>query len=100
MVELERGDVLVFYTDGVTEVRRQRREVFGTEQLIELLQQCGGLSPAEVAERVEKAVMHASMGRLRDDMAVLALGPADAEARRLTCCRPPTADPTPKESDG
>ena len=89
VVELEKGDVLVLYTDGVTEVRRQRREVFGTEQLIELLQTCGGLSPAAVAERVEKAVMHASMGRLRDDMAVLALGP-DPEAPQFT----------PEESDG
>ena len=89
-IELDQGDVIVFYTDGVTEVRRQRREVFGTEQLVELLQQCGGLRPAEVAERVERAVMHASMGRLRDDMAVLALGP-DLEAE---------PEPTPKESDG
>ena len=89
VVELEKGDVLVLYTDGVTEVRRQRREVFGTEQLIELLQTCGGLRPAAVAERVEKAVMHASMGRLRDDMAVLALGP-DPGAPQFT----------PEESDG
>ena len=99
-VELEKGDVLVFYTDGVTEVRRQRREVFGTEQLIDLLQTCGGLPPAEVAERVERAVMHASMGRLRDDMAVLALGPdpgAPAGAEMLPTA---AADPTPKESDG
>jgi serine phosphatase RsbU (regulator of sigma subunit) len=88
-IELTEGDVIVFYTDGVTEVRRQRREVFGTEQLVELLQSCGGLPPAAVAERVEKAVMHASMGRLRDDMAVLALGP-DPEARQFT----------PEESDG
>jgi rsbT co-antagonist protein RsbR len=29
-VELDMGDVLVLYTDGVTEVRRQRTEVFGT----------------------------------------------------------------------
>ena len=100
VVELERGDVLVFYTDGVTEVRRQRREVFGTEQLIELLQQCGGLRPDEVAERVEKAVMHASMGRLRDDMAVLALGP-DVDLHDAPDMLPDaTAYPTPKESDG
>ena len=85
VVELEKGDVLVLYTDGVTEVRRQRREVFGTEQLIELLQECGGLRPDEVAERVEKAVMHASMGRLRDDMAVLALGPDPRRRPRLSC---------------
>jgi hypothetical protein len=104
VVELERGDVLVFYTDGVTEVRRQRREVFGTEQLIELLRGCGGLSPDEVAERVERAVMHASMGRLRDDMAVLTLGPdPDAPEPAATLADPPTAaavEQTPKESDG
>jgi len=103
-VELERGDVLVFYTDGVTEVRRQRREVFGTEQLIELLRGCGGLSPDEVAERVERAVMHASMGRLRDDMAVLTLGPdPDAPEPAVTLADSPTAaavEQTPKESDG
>jgi hypothetical protein len=99
-VELTKGDVMVFYTDGVTEVRRQRREVFGTEQLIDLLQTCGGLSPAEVAERVERAVMHASMGRLRDDMAVLALGP-DPEAPHMPDrLRPAATEPTPKESDG
>jgi serine phosphatase RsbU (regulator of sigma subunit) len=92
--------VLVLYTDGVTEVRRQRREVFGTEQLIELLQTCGGLSPAEVAERVEKAVMHASMGRLRDDMAVLALGPDPEAPDASTLLHSAETEPTPKESDG
>ena len=45
MIELEGDDVLVLYTDGVTEVRRHRREVFGTEQLVELLEDCGGLRP-------------------------------------------------------
>ena len=80
VVELEADDVLVLYTDGVTEVRRQRREVFGTEQLVELLQSCGGLRPDDVADRVERAVMHASMGKLRDDMAVLVLGPDPATA--------------------
>jgi Stage II sporulation protein E (SpoIIE)/Phosphoserine phosphatase RsbU, N-terminal domain len=74
-VELEVGDVLVLYTDGVTEVRRHRTEVFGTSQLTELLTTCGGLSPSEVAGRVESAVLAASDGRLRDDVAILAFGP-------------------------
>ncbi|MGH2969389.1 MAG: PP2C family protein-serine/threonine phosphatase, partial [Solirubrobacteraceae bacterium] len=74
-VELALGDVLVLYTDGVTEVRRQRTEVFGTNELIALLQTCGGQAPAEVAERVEAAVLTASHGRLRDDVAILAFGP-------------------------
>jgi hypothetical protein len=78
--------------------------VFGTEQLLELLQGCGGLSPDEVAERVERAVMHASMGRLRDDMAVLALGPDPRVPDNPVMLPDPSdgaaAEPTPKESDG
>jgi serine phosphatase RsbU (regulator of sigma subunit) len=74
-VELAAGDVLLLYTDGVTEVRRRRREVFGHAELTALLAGCGGLPPNAVADRVEAAVLAASEGRLRDDMAILALGP-------------------------
>ena len=73
-VELAAGEVLLLYTDGVTEVRRRRREVFGLPQLTELLRTCAGLPPDAVADRVEAAVISASEGRLRDDMAILALG--------------------------
>jgi serine phosphatase RsbU (regulator of sigma subunit) len=74
-VELTESDVLVLYTDGVTEVRRRRREVFGHRQLVALLERCGGLPPDAVADRIESAVITASEGRLRDDVAILAFGP-------------------------
>jgi len=83
-VVLEEGDVLLLYTDGVTEVRRRRREVFGQRELVALLETCGGLPPDAVADRVEAAVINASEGRLRDDVAILAFGPT----------------PQPKETDG
>ncbi len=83
-LELGRGDVLVLYTDGVTEVRRRRREVFGHRALAALLETCGGLPPDAVADRIEAAVMAASEGRLRDDVAILAFGPT----------------PKPEETDG
>jgi serine phosphatase RsbU (regulator of sigma subunit) len=83
-VTLDHGEVLVFYTDGVTEVRRRRQEVFGHRELVALLETCAGLPPDAVAERVETAVLAASEGRLRDDMAILAFGPT----------------PQPKETDG
>jgi serine phosphatase RsbU (regulator of sigma subunit) len=73
-IELGPGDVLVLYTDGVTEVRRRRREVFGLAELTDLLADSGGLPPDAVVDRIEAAVLAASDGRLRDDMAVLALG--------------------------
>jgi serine phosphatase RsbU (regulator of sigma subunit) len=72
---LEHGEVLVLYTDGVTEVRRRRREVFGQRELVSLLETCGGLPPDAIADRIEAAVTTASEGRLRDDVAILAFGP-------------------------
>jgi serine phosphatase RsbU (regulator of sigma subunit) len=74
------GDLLVLYTDGVTEVRRRRREVFGHRELTTLLRTCGGLPPDAVADRVEAAVLAASEGRLRDDVAILILGPTPPPA--------------------
>jgi serine phosphatase RsbU (regulator of sigma subunit) len=93
-VELSAGDVLLLYTDGVTEVRRRRREVFGLAELSDLLSRCGGLPPDAVADRVEAAVLAASEGRLRDDMAILALGPKPADESML-----PRA-PSMEEIDG
>jgi serine phosphatase RsbU (regulator of sigma subunit) len=83
-VRLQEGDVMLLFTDGVTEVRRRRQEVFGHKQLVALLEKCAGLPPDAVADRVEAAVIAASEGRLRDDVAILAFGPT----------------PRPKETDG
>jgi len=87
-VALQSGDRLLFYTDGVTEVRRRRREVFGHRELVALLSGCGGLSPDAIADRIEAAVLAASEGRLRDDVAILAFGPHNLPA------------PETEESDG
>ena len=84
-VQLQRrATCSLLYTDGVTEVRRRRQEVFGHRELVALLETCAGLPPDAVADRVEAAVIAASEGRLRDDVAILAFGPT----------------PQPKETDG
>lgn len=79
-VELRPGDACVLFTDGVTEVRRHRTEVFGPTELEGLLTACGGLAPEEIAERIEDAVLRASAGTLRDDIAVLVIAPAGTPA--------------------
>jgi serine phosphatase RsbU (regulator of sigma subunit) len=91
-VELAPGDVLLLYTDGVTEVRRRRREVFGHSELTALLAGCGGLPPNAVADRVEAAVLAASEGRLRDDMAILALGPTPVDDIHMLSRAPATEE--------
>jgi serine phosphatase RsbU (regulator of sigma subunit) len=48
-VELYPGDVLVVYTDGVTEARGTSDEEFGEDRLKDLLQRSVGLSATAVA---------------------------------------------------
>jgi phosphoserine phosphatase RsbU/P len=69
---LEDGDVLVLYTDGVTEARRGREE-FGEERLIELLGRFAGSTAAELTAAVEDEVLAFQEGVARDDIAVLAI---------------------------
>jgi serine phosphatase RsbU (regulator of sigma subunit) len=74
-VELAEGDLLVLYTDGVTEVRAGRKELFGHDDLAALLADCRGLAADAVAQRVQDAVLDAAGGRPRDDIAILVVGP-------------------------
>jgi serine phosphatase RsbU (regulator of sigma subunit) len=109
-IELAAGDVVVLYTDGVTEVRRRRQEVFGHRELTEVLRTCVGLDPDAIAERVEQAVLAAAAGKPRDDIAILALGPRlspppsaageELDAAPPGMLRPATEGNTEKEDDG
>jgi len=74
VVDLAPGDLVVLYTDGVTEVRAGRKEMFGHRDLAALLARCAGLPAASVAQRVQDAVLKAARGRPRDDIAILVVG--------------------------
>jgi PAS domain S-box-containing protein len=71
-VSLSRGDVLVFYTDGVIE-GRGADVPFGEDGLRELLAECAGAGADAIAARVEEAAFAAQKGNPRDDIAVLVL---------------------------
>ena len=75
-VELAPGELIVLYTDGVTEVRVGREELFGHRDLAALLGRCAGEHAESVAEHVQEAVLQAAGGRPRDDIAIVVLGPA------------------------
>jgi PAS domain S-box-containing protein len=70
--ELEPGDALVLYTDGVIETRPIERSL-GSDGLEALLEQCSGWSAASIAELVEQAIDERSEGRQNDDVALLVL---------------------------
>ncbi|HEV2814004.1 MAG TPA: SpoIIE family protein phosphatase [Solirubrobacteraceae bacterium] len=66
------GELLVLYTDGVVEARGPSG-VFGEGRLRSLLSELAGESPTRVVQRIEAAVLAASGGRPRDDLAIVAL---------------------------
>jgi hypothetical protein len=69
---LEPGDVLVLYTDGVVEARGPSG-VFGEDRLRALVAEAAGQAPTRIVQRIEAAVLAASGGRPRDDLAIVAL---------------------------
>jgi serine phosphatase RsbU (regulator of sigma subunit) len=66
------GDVLLLYTDGVTEAG-PRNAPFGQSGLASLLTNLAGREPQEVVDAVESAAVGAQTGEPRDDIALLAL---------------------------
>ena len=56
-IHLVSGDLVLLYTDGVTEAINPDEEQFGEERLIETASASLDLPPAEIVERVRDAVM-------------------------------------------
>jgi hypothetical protein len=71
-VSLERGDVVVFYTDGFTDGRRGR-ESFGTDRLKDLLNRHASehVPIAIMVRQLVRAVLEHYGGELRDDATIL-----------------------------
>jgi sigma-B regulation protein RsbU (phosphoserine phosphatase) len=53
-IKLEKGDTIILYTDGVTELLNEQNIQFGSERLKEKLKKLGNLSPAEIVISLEK----------------------------------------------
>jgi serine phosphatase RsbU (regulator of sigma subunit)/PAS domain-containing protein len=71
-VELRAGDLLFFYTDGVTEARSADL-AFLEDRLADELASVAGRSAAETVHAVQELVTSFSDGELRDDVTMLAV---------------------------
>lgn len=71
---LARGDALVVYTDGATDVR-QGREMLGLERLRDVLAPLAGLGARVIVNEVERAILTWADRPIRDDLCVLVLRP-------------------------
>jgi PAS domain S-box-containing protein len=67
------GEVLVLYTDGVTEARSPDGDFFGEDGLRHLLRSCSGYEAGALAGRIKDVVLDFQEGYPRDDLAVLVL---------------------------
>jgi serine phosphatase RsbU (regulator of sigma subunit) len=76
-VHIATGDVLMVFTDGVTEARPgYGGECFGLERLTDALATCGGLPVRAVVDVVATSAVVYRSGFLGDDLAILAMSPS------------------------
>ena len=71
-VQLERGDTLLLYTDGITEARGLAEVLFGVDRLTRVFRD-GGDRPAELIDRLREAVRaHVNGEAAEDDQTLVA----------------------------
>jgi len=73
-LELEAGDVLVIFTDGVTTTRNAEGEEFGEARVAELVTQSRALSAQHIADRLQEAASRFQSGeQIPDDITILVI---------------------------
>ena len=73
-IALREGDLIVFYTDGVTEAVDERYELFGTDRLIKIARERAHLSAADLIEEIEDEVFSFCKDELQfDDITLMVL---------------------------
>lgn len=70
-LRLEEGDLLVMYTDGVTEASNAAGDEFGVEQLEQIVRQHASAPAQEIVAALEAAVNQFTDGVLKDDTTLL-----------------------------
>jgi serine phosphatase RsbU (regulator of sigma subunit) len=70
-LELEPGDRLALYTDGLTEVFNEKEEMLGIEGLQEIVRQAARQPLAEMKESIIEQVSAFRHGPVHDDMSLV-----------------------------
>ena len=73
LVQLESGDLLCLYTDGITEASNAEDEDYGRSRLLEILKEHQGAAAAEVCRTILSDVRRFSGGAPTDDATVLVI---------------------------
>jgi sigma-B regulation protein RsbU (phosphoserine phosphatase) len=71
-IDLQEGDLLVLYTDGVTEAMNTDNQEFGRERLIKLSQQVNNTPVKQVVREIRQGLEEFSEGKpLADDTTIV-----------------------------
>ncbi len=70
--DIGKGDILVLYTDGVTEARNNG-DLFGDDRLLRLIDDLKNVQTKDMADSIFNAIISFSKGKLSDDLAILVL---------------------------
>ncbi len=71
--ELAPGDIVVIYTDGLTEATNERGEMYTIERLCEDIVRNRDLNAAELANTIFETVREFATGELKDDATILVI---------------------------
>ncbi|MDD5494666.1 MAG: SpoIIE family protein phosphatase [Dehalococcoidia bacterium] len=73
-IALDSNDVVVLYTDGVTEAINDKEEQFGQERMLAIAEETRHLPAAEMVQRIKDAVLEFSRGQPQfDDITLMVL---------------------------
>ena len=79
-LNLAKNDVVVFYTDGITEAINGKEEQFGQERLITLVAQNSSLPAQELIDKIKSAVIDFTQGQPQfDDLTLIVLKSLQAD---------------------
>ena len=73
IVQLDQGDLVVAYTDGVVEAMNPRGEEWGVEGLLDAAESASGRNAQAVVEAIFRALDEFCRGSLTDDATVVVL---------------------------
>jgi len=87
-IGLRPGDLIVAYTDGITEARNRKREEFGVRRMVDVIREYRDASPAELAGEIAAAANRFSGNAKGDDETVFVIRVAADAGGRETSVSP------------
>lgn len=66
-IQLTKGDVILCYTDGITEAMNSKRELYGEERLLEVIREYGHLRAKNLVEKLKEELFAFTEGQIQYD---------------------------------